>query len=514
MKRLIALLLLAATLLAALPALGADYTLDEKLFKQVKDGSGLRITIKTQKSGGDFSLLSPEDNALLRTLLPGAELSIRYLRGVGVLKGQEEMELVLTKNGQAIGEMRLLKDSQFEQLTSAFFGAVRYVDRRDGGALMALLSGEDPTWPPVEGVLLKLNTAESTWQGEVARKLDAYSLKLTLWLQAFTQSQNQYDAQNNPQTRIIITVPASQLKAQIKQLLVDAYNDTELLALLAREMDARQVAAYLQPSMRDSFFQSLDRLPLTGDMVSERLLNAQGQVVENKLILPLGGARGLNRVLYTHSLRPEGEQTVITLEYAPRNAQNQKGAVTSLVFSGGPVANSHEITYAGTISLQPEAGGDAFTVDATEGDPPARVYRFSLRYAPAPEVVDQAAGSSTRDIGFTLQVTPQGDTDVKAQLVTGSVNLRSRLNSRSATYFTGFVTWQDEGTQAQVHADITGNTAAPWTIPAVDANGAVRVDGLSTQQLATLSQQVQTILLNALTSAMLRQMMPTESPAP
>ena len=213
MKRLIALLLLAATLLAALPALGADYTLDEKLFKQVKDGSGLRITIKTQKSGGDFSLLSPEDNALLRTLLPGAELSIRYLRGVGVLKGQEEMELVLTKNGQAIGEMRLLKDNQFEQLTSAFFGAVRYVDRRDGGALMALLSGEDPTWPPVEGVLLKLNTAESTWQGEVARKLDAYSLKLTLWLQAFTQSQNQYDAQNNPQTRIIITVPASQSQA-------------------------------------------------------------------------------------------------------------------------------------------------------------------------------------------------------------------------------------------------------------------------------------------------------------
>ena len=365
MKRLIALLLLAATPLAVLPALGADYTLDEKLFKQVKDGSGLRITIKTQKSGGDFSLLSPEDNALLRTLLPGAELSIRYLRGVGVLKGQEEMELVLTKNGQAIGEMRLLKDNQFEQLTSAFFGAVRYVDRRDGGALMALLSGEDPTWPPVEGVLLKLNTAESTWQGEVARKLDAYSLKLTLWLQAFTQSQNQYDAQNNPQTRIIITVPASQLKAQIKQLLVDAYNDPELLALLAREMDARQAAAYLQPSMRDSFSQSLDRLPLTGDMVSERLLNAQGQVVENKLILPLGGARGLSRVLYTHSLRPEGEQTVITLEYAPRSAQNQKGAVTSLVFSGGPVANSHEITYAGTISLQPEAGGYAFTVDDT-----------------------------------------------------------------------------------------------------------------------------------------------------
>ena len=514
MKRLIALLLLAALLLAVLPALGADYTLDEKLFKQVKDGSGLRVTIKTQKSGGDFSLLSPEENTLLRTLLPGAELSVRYLRGVGTLKGQEEAELVLTKDGQAIGDLRLLKDSQFEQLTSAFFGATRYVDLRDGGALMALLSGEDPTWPPVEGVLLKLNTAESTWQGEVAKKLDAYSLKLMLWLQAFTQSKNQYDAQNNPQTRVIITVPANQLKAQIKQLLVDVYSDTELLALLAREMDARQVAAYLQPSMRDSFFQSLDRLPLTGDMVSERLLDAQGRMVENRLILPLGGARGLSRVLYTQSLRPEGDQTVITLEYMPKNTQNQKGAVTSLVFSGGPAANTHEITYTGTISLQPETGGDAFTVDAAEGDPPARVYRFSLRYTPAPEVVDQAAGSSTRDIGLSLQVTPQGDTDAKTQLVTASVSLRSRLNSRSATYFTGFVTWEDEGTRAQIRADITGNTAPPWVIPAVDTGGAVRVDSLSAQQLTTLSQQVQTILLNALASTLLRQMMPTESPRP
>ena len=100
MKRLIALLLLAATLLAALPALGADYTLDEKLFKQVKDGSGLRATLKTQKTGGAFSVLDPATNAALNALLPGAELSLRFLSGVGTLKGQEELELNLLKGGQ------------------------------------------------------------------------------------------------------------------------------------------------------------------------------------------------------------------------------------------------------------------------------------------------------------------------------------------------------------------------------------------------------------------------------
>ena len=113
MKRLLALLLTAVLLLGTLPAFAAEYTLDEKLYKQVKDGSGLKITLKTQKTGGAFSVLDAPTNAMLGALLPGAELAVRYLRGVGTMKGQEETELILSKNGQPLFDLRQLADGQF-----------------------------------------------------------------------------------------------------------------------------------------------------------------------------------------------------------------------------------------------------------------------------------------------------------------------------------------------------------------------------------------------------------------
>jgi hypothetical protein len=166
----------------------------------------------------------------------------------------------------------------------------------------------------------------------------------------------------------------------------------------------------------------------------------------------------------------------------------------------------------GTLSLQPEDASDAFTVDTAEGDIPASVYSFNLLYAPSEEVVDQAAGNSTRDFEFMLRLTPQGDTTLTPQVIKANMSMQSRLNSRSATYFTGTLTWQDEGTRAQVQLDIAGNTAPPWTIAPVDPAGSVRVDSLNSAQLVNLSQQIRTVLLSALTSTILRQAVPTVTP--
>lgn len=512
MKRIIALLLATVLMLGVLPGLAAEYTLDEKLYKQVKDGSGLKITLKTEKTGGAFSVLDLPANALLNALLPGAQADIRHLRGVGIMKGQEETEVILTQNGQAIMNMKMLADQQYEQLTSTLFGSTRYVDRRDGGLLMALLTGQDTTWPPVEGVLFNLNTAESTWQGAVARKLDAYGVKLTVWLQPFTKTESLYDAQNNPQTRVTVTVPADQLKAQAKQMLMDLYSDTELLALLSQEMDARQAAAYLQPGMMNSFFQSLDLLPLTGNLISERLLDAQGNILENKLTLPLGGARGLSRALYTFTAKDTGDVTQVVLEHTPKNIANQKGAVITLLMEGGENETTKEISYKGTLSMQPEAGTDAFTVDNAEGDVPARVYDFNLLYAPEDEVVDRTAETSTREFSLTLRVVPQGDPQVTAQLIKANISLNSRLNSRSATYFTGEVTWQDEGTQALIKADISGNTAPPWNLETINPEGATRVDTLTDAQRKALGEQLQNTIVTAFTAIMMRTLAPSENP--
>ena len=514
MKRITALLLCALLLLTGLSAAATDYTLDEKLYKQVKDGSGLRATLSTQKTGGAFSVLDPATNAMLNALLPGAQLSLRYLSGVGILKGQEELELGLTRGGLPLADLHLLKDNQYEQLTSSLLGALRLVDQRDGGVLMALLSGKDPTWPGIEGLLFKLNTAESTWQGQVAGKLDTYLVKLTVWLQGYTTTEALRDAANRPQTRVRVSVPPLQLKAQIKQLLLDAYNDQELLALLAQELDARQEAAWLQPGMMNSFFQALDQLQLSGNLESTRLLDETGQVIENSQTLPLGGAKGLLRALYTFTADEEGGQTALILEHAPKQAGNTQGALTTLAYEGGTSEDSGELSFAGTLIHTPEPDATDFTVDAGQ-QATASAYGFNLLFAPGPELVDSTGQSSTRAFEFTLRLVPQDDVTRAAQLIKAQVQLSSRLNSRSATYFTGTLTWQDEGSQALITADIAGNTAPPWAMEAVDPTGATRVDNLGPDQLRALSQQLQTSLQSAITALMVRLVTPPDTaPAP
>ncbi len=511
MKRLIIILLAAMLTFSALGAGALSYTLDEKLFRQVRDGSGLKAAVKVEKTGGGFSILDPAANALIGAL-GGGELSLRYLRGVGTLKGMEELELILAGAGQMIADMRLVRDPQFEQLSSSLLGAGRYVDVRDGGALTALLTGQDPAWPPVEGVLFRLNTAETTWQAAAAKKMEAYSVRLSLWLQGFTRTETVRSAANALQTRVTVTVPVQQLKSQIKQLLLDMYADTELLALLAQEMDSRQAAAYLQPGMMNGFFRSLDLLPLTGTLISQRLMDAQGQLVENRLTLPLGGARGIRALEYAYTAGQTGSLTVIKIEQEPKNAEHDRGAVISLVFEGGETGTAGGISYAGTLSIQPEPVSDAFTVDTQEGDTPADVYAFSLLYAPSPEVEDVTAGSSTRDFEFSLLITPQGDDAPATQLIKADVRLESRMNSRAATYFTGSILWQDQGSAAQLKLEVSGNTAPPWTIPAVDPAGAVRVDALSASQLTDLGGQLRAVLQNAFAAALIKPVDPTAQP--
>ena len=96
MKRTIASLLAALLLLSAFSAFAAEYTLDQKLHMQLRDGSGLKATVKfIMPPGSQMSALDPATNTLLGALLPAAQLDIRYIRGAGALKGQEDTTITL-----------------------------------------------------------------------------------------------------------------------------------------------------------------------------------------------------------------------------------------------------------------------------------------------------------------------------------------------------------------------------------------------------------------------------------
>lgn len=519
MKKALLLLLSALLMLTALPALAQDYTLDQKLSKQIKDGSGLRMTITFEKTGGSFSLLDPTTNAAVTVLSQGSVLNLRSLRGVGTLKGKEDLDITLTKGDVPLADLKYQKDTQLEMLSSSLLGGVGYVDVRDGGLLLALLSGQDVAWPPVEGVLMKVNSAESTWQAAAGRKLDLYTAKLTQWLQAFTQTETQRDEAGNLQNKIVISVPAEQLKSQIKQLLVDMYSDAELLALLGQELDGRQAAAYLQPGMMNGFFTALDQLKLSGNMESIRIFDAQAKMVKSHLLLPLGGARGAKSLIMEYTLLPDdGENNAYTLEMMPQNPANAVGTIHSLTYLGGSVADAPEMkSYTGIYTLAPEAGLGAFTVgEAGEGQKAdtERSYKFNLYMNPGAETQDPVTRRSSREDEITLLVTPQGEGAASAQAFSLKMHLESGDRTNSATSFKGTLTWQDQGTDALITATIDGASAPPWQIADVNPAGLTRVDTMSKTQLDALGRQMQETMKAALAQMVLKLTAPMTTQAP
>ncbi len=482
----------------ALTALGAsatgvaalDYTLDEKFVRQVRDGSGLRLSVLFEKTGGNFTLLDEPANAMLNTLLPGSELSLRYLRGVGTIRGMMEVDVSLVRSGQTLVNARYGRDPQFEEFTTSLLPGAQYVDALEGGALLALFTGQNPAWPPLETLLLGLFTAESSWQAEANAKLDEYAMRLSLWLQGYAATESVRAADNTLQTRVVATVPAQALKEQAKSLLSAMYGDTALLLLLSREMNAGQAAAYLQPTMLPGLSQALDMMPLTGDLVSERVMDAQGAILQNRLTLPMGGVYGIDRLTYAFDATRGGGETALVVEYAPTLAGNVSGRLFTLLVYGGPDA-AGGFSYSGTMSFVPEAGGgESFTVGAEQVEMPADVYDFALAWVPSPEIPDDLNGTSSRDLAFTLTFNPREPGAIGAQTFSVNLSLSGRQHSQAATNVTGTIVWEDAASAARLAGTITGATAAPWNIPEVDHSQAIHLEELTAQQLMDLNAQV------------------------
>lgn len=515
MKRLLALLL--AALILALPALALDYTLEEKLFKQVKDGSGFKLRLEFEKKGGAFGLLSDAQNALVAALLNGSQLQLHSLRGVGTIKGRQDVELALTRDGQGLMDLRFLRNAQHQSLSSSLFGGATYADLRDGGGLMALLLGEQPPWPPVEGMLLRFASAESTWQTEANKKLEEYSLKLSVFLANYTTTQQIRDAANQTLTQVKVQVPAGELKEQIKRLLGLMYQDQALLALLSREMTARESTAFLQPEMLAGFSAALDAFPMRGEVLSQRLINAQGQVVDNRLTLPLDGARGLDQVVYEQTLEDGKSKTFLSLFFRSRQPDAKRGAVLELQWTAQAVPGSPGSTsYSGKWGFAHDPADQADHLSGRlAGGPLPLEGTFQLQAVLAPEVEDPTNDSSTRHLEFSLRVTPEGELAqaISPQTLRLTLDLSGRQRTAAATYLTGSLAWQDEGTDALLNVQLEGNSAAPWSIPEPLSDQAVLLHNLGPEEIAKLRTQVMQTMQAVLASKLLSQP-PAQTAAP
>lgn len=518
MKKLIALLLCALILLSGVSALAQDYTLERKLQLQLLNGSGLKATaVMTLSPDFNMTALDPATSATLKALLPGSVLDLNYIRTTSVTKGQEELSLALKKeDGDPLASLRYATDGVLESLESSLLGPQSLVSLRSDGRMKALFTeGERESWPTLDRVLMAMQFSDNAWRARGETAMKPYLDRLNLWLQSYTKISTEKDKSGGTVTINSISIPAAQLKTELKGLLSQAYQDDELLQVLREQFSASEALAYLQPGMLPGFHQAIDQLPLSGNIQILQQFNARGEQILDEWLLPMAGARGLKTVSYKYARDDQSLEgsTEVICTYLPSAGKGDHGAVRTLTLRGGRPADAQmgddTYSYTGTLVTQPEQDLN-FTVDKNT-PAPAETLAFNLYLNAAQEKYDDQTKTSTRDIEITLLLKPDSKRNINDQSVKLTARLTSALGDSKATRFAGQLIWQDVGNQSSLTADITGGSTAPWVIPSVNTQSALRLDSLSDAQLVNQRAQLRLNLFAAI-AALTKTLTPTQAP--
>lgn len=506
MKRIfVPLLVLALALLpSAAPLLAADYTLEEKLSLQLKNGSGLTAEAKFSVTpGSGFTFMDEASSVLLAALLDGSVLKLKHIKTAGTDRGRQETNLSLLRTEEELAWFRYAEDRSVAVFSSSLLGTQTYAGARGDGLIADLALGGSAEWPDMLPILLTLMTADNEWSVRAAPLMQPYLSRLSIWLQSFTAISLERDVSGQPATRMTVEVTAPALKAQIKQLLMDLFKDADTLALLKEQLGARQ-AAYMDPGMLNAFLSAVDSLPLSGNIVADRLFDDKGTLVFNSVSLPMAGFRNMDTIDYVFTSKDEGEETSITVAFLPP-ADAQRGGRIRLNFSGSPLEDgSGGFNWSGALGVLPaEVSEEGFAVEAEDAEPVEKVWSFRLFVLAGEEIYDLPSDRSSREYEVSLAIVPPDGAG--AQHLSVKAEMNSGSNTRSATKFSADITLEDQETGASIVARVEGASVPPWSIAVLDPSLSVRLDRLSSAQFVQIREQMQKTLeqsFAALTSAL------------
>ena len=476
MKRLIALMLALTLALSAGFALAEEEakTIEEKFARQVQV-SGYRGTVTFEASGAATKAIDAATWMIVRSLAPRLTLQTEHSYVQRTRQGQAFMNLLL--DGNALARTSTLLAGE-----EIYYTAARTWDVNN--ALVALAQGDNP-WPSTLGIILEAQTAPDKWKESLLQRLSPYETKINVWLNSYA-SINRGEIEDVSYTELSCLIPVQALKTEIKQLLVDFYNDAEFLSLLREVVTSQEAAAYLQPAMRDSFFAMLDALALEGEVEVVRRFSAQGKLLLDMMRLPFADTGLLSSLTIT--LRPD--------EFG--DCWGVAGQTNSGVVFDVTVVVGTEMIYTGSVELllPPEADDDAsyVVVDATrtEDEPERRTVAFDYNFSwdPGEEIYTMSNDQYVRTAQGTLLLRPRDMESLPMQTLTLTYTLSTGSQSAAATQLTGILEWRDLDGDASITATLDSRTIPYYAVPSLSSVGTtLRVDQLSQENLAGLTQR-------------------------
>ncbi len=473
--------LITACLLAFTPALGAmaqtEFTLPEKMQKQVNAGSGLKGTLTLSGLPG----------------YDGLQMDVQYIAP----KEQSQLLLTLVGGGSEIFKAALYKAEDALVLdTSAASGQIYALPGGWETLLSYLLEGKDETANTPWYTALKniLSPEDTNAAAQLTAAAAPYLTKVDLWMQAFaTQPVSEKDANGLTVMKHEYQIPVAAFKAELKQLLIDLLADKALLKLLWAQVSQDQADLYLNPALQSFYFQAVDALPLDGNILLTRRVSTLGQVLETAVSLPFSGAvQGMKRISLTQSAAQEGDTLTCTIE-------EEKGNFT---FSFHETATKEENVkaYAGVIRYLP-AEIPNWQVDATLPQYEGKALSVGYQAVYTKASSTDAEGKNNESYELAIDFTPdwshlaaEPTEEVKAQYILtipAKLSLSALFKSSQARNASTAIETGVSFVSGDTNVKLSGQfkTTPPWTFQPVDASKAIPLNQMTQEELTAWALQ-------------------------
>lgn len=290
MKRLASILLVLCLLCPVSAWAAEDYTVAEKLGKQLWAGSGFSgtLTVEMQSETG----VSTQKPIVL-------DADYIYVRETAESTAEHRLDLSLMDGESAVSAAcAQLKDGAVS-FQADFISPDWYLfaPSEESSAAQAMLSAAwdsllTPTGAPgLAQTALAVLTA-SSGNDALDKAIEPYTTRIDVWMEGYrgdTVLSKLPDGESAMQ--VDYTVPAAAIKAQMKQLVLDLLADGELLMLLYETYGEDAARLYFNPVLQNWYFGVIEALPLEGDLTLSRTVSLRGDVLETHLVLPMADAQ-------------------------------------------------------------------------------------------------------------------------------------------------------------------------------------------------------------------------------
>lgn len=461
MKRLACLALCVMLLAMAVCASAAEYTLPEKLRRQLDFGNGFKGTVS-------FSLEGDAPWTQDIRAMDGAELQLRAIRS----DGRFQYQLYGLEGETQVGLTQLYGDAANAYFRSELLPG-KLLTMPIGDALTSLAldkEGENPAW--YDAALNLMSISDADWEESWAPALLPYQQQLEMWLDAYASAPEM--VRNNEGDSVMVVryiIPAQSVKDELVSLVRLLMADETLLTLLRGQMRENAQAVYLNPGLMYFYEAAIAALPFEEDVMVEQELSTMGEMVSTELRLPVLTAEGAARMLsveqgegrLTATLEGDGQDVTLIVRESAQMAENMtvRGALRIIPTD---MSEDHPGQSIGFVIKRLHAA----STDSNDINHDSTSYTVSL----APDLTDLTGGE-----GLYADFLP---VEIKAlvHLSSGSANRNPTNVEVNATVACGGAT---------LTMNATCKTTTPWLLFDLPTEGAENVlTGDMTQSLLTL----------------------------